>query len=206
MAPTIIMGGIMFGFFTSTEAAAVAVLYALLLGVCQRTLRMKDLIEVLGSSVLTTAVLLLIIGTANAFAWLLAAEQIPNQLAELIQSITSNKLVILLLLNLLLLFVGMFMEGGAAIIILAPTLLNVATQVGIEPLHFGMIMVLNMAVGLLTPPLGVCLFVICGVTKLDLSYVIRAVLPVIAVEIVVLLLVTYVPAVCLTIPRMLGYL
>lgn len=206
MAPTIIMGGIMFGFFTSTEAAAVAVLYALLLGVCQRTLRMKDLIEVLGSSVLTTAVLLLIIGTANAFAWLLAAEQIPNQLAGLIQSITSNKLVILLLLNLLLLFVGMFMEGGAAIIILAPTLLNVATQVGIEPLHFGMIMVLNMAVGLLTPPLGVCLFVICGVTKLDLSYVIRAVLPFIAVEIVVLLLVTYVPAVCLTIPRMLGYL
>lgn len=206
MAPTIIMGGIMFGIFTSTEAAAVAVLYALLLGVCQRTLRMKDLIEVLGSSVLTTAVLLLIIGTANAFAWLLAAEQIPNQLAELIQSVTSNKLIILLLLNILLLFVGMFMEGGAAIIILAPTLLNVATQVGIEPLHFGMIMVLNMAVGLLTPPLGVCLFVICGVTKLDLSYVIRAVLPFIAVEIVVLLLVTYVPAVCLTIPRMLGYL
>lgn len=206
MAPTIIMGGIMFGFFTSTEAAAVAVLYALLLGVCQRTLRMKDLIEVLGSSVLTTAVLLLIIGTANAFAWLLAAEQIPNQLAELIQSVTSNKLIILLLLNILLLFVGMFMEGGAAIIILAPTLLNVATQVGIEPLHFGMIMVLNMAVGLLTPPLGVCLFVICGVTKLDLAYVIRAVLPFIAVEIGVLLLVTYVPAVCLAIPRMLGYL
>ena len=206
MAPTIIMGGIMFGIFTSTEAAAVAVLYALLLGVCQRTLRMKDLIEVLGSSVLTTAVLLLIIGTANAFAWLLAAEQIPNQLAELIQSVTSNKLIILLLLNILLLFVGMFMEGGAAIIILAPTLLNVATQVGIEPLHFGMIMVLNMAVGLLTPPLGVCLFVICGVTKLDLAYVIRAVLPFIAVEIGVLLLVTYVPAVCLAIPRMLGYL
>lgn len=206
MAPTIIMGGIMFGIFTSTEAAAVAVLYALLLGICHRTLRLKDLIEVLGSSVLTTAVLLLIIGTANAFAWLLAAEQIPNQLAALIQSVTSNKLVILLLLNVLLLFVGMFMEGGAAIIILAPTLLNVATQVGIEPLHFGMIMVLNMAVGLLTPPLGVCLFVICGVTKLDLSYVIRSVLPFIAVELAVLLLVTYVPTFCLTIPRMLGYL
>lgn len=206
MAPTIIMGGIMFGIFTSTEAAAVAVLYALLLGICHRTLRMKDLIEVLGSSVLTTAVLLLIIGTANAFAWLLAAEQIPNQLAELIQSVTSNKFVILLLLNILLLFVGMFMEGGAAIIILAPTLLNVATQVGIEPLHFGMIMVLNMAVGLLTPPLGVCLFVICGVTKLDLAYVIKAVLPFIAVELAVLLLVTYVPGICLSIPRMLGYL
>ena len=206
MAPPVSMDAFKFGISTSTEAAAVAVLYALLLGICHRTLRMKDLIEVLGSSVLTTAVLLLIIGTANAFAWLLAAEQIPNQLAALIQSVTSNKLVILLLLNILLLFVGMFMEGGAAIIILAPTLLNVATQVGIEPLHFGMIMVLNMAVGLLTPPLGVCLFVICGVTKLDLSYVIRSVLPFIAVELAVLLLVTYVPAFCLTIPRMLGYL
>lgn len=206
LAPTIIMGGIMFGLFTSTEAAAVAVLYALFLGLCYRTLHMKDLIEVLGSSVLTTAVLLLIIGTANAFAWLLAAEQIPNQLADLIQSITSNRFVILLLLNILLLFVGMFMEGGAAIIILAPTLLNVATQVGIEPLHFGMIMVLNMAVGLLTPPLGVCLFVICGVTKLDLAYVIRSVMPFIGVELAVLMLVTYVPDFCLAIPRLLGYL
>ena len=111
-----------------------------------------------------------------------------------------------MLLNLLLIFIGMFLEGGAAIIILAPTLLNVATSVGIEPLHFGMIMVLNMAIGLLTPPLGVCLFVICGVTKLDLSYVIKSVIPFVFVEISVLLLITYIPPLCLTIPRILGYL
>ena len=206
LAPAIIMGGIMFGIFTPTEAAAVAVLYAFILGLCYRSLKLKDLYEVLCSSVITTAVLLFIIGTANAFAWLLAAEQIPTQLAALIQSITTNKFAILLLLNILLLFVGMFLEGGAAIIILAPTLLNVASQVGIEPLHFGMIMVLNMAIGLLTPPLGVCLFVVCGVTKLDLGYVIKAVIPFVLVELTVLLLITYIPALCLTIPRMLGYL
>jgi len=206
LAPAIIMGGIMFGLFTPTEAAAIAVVYAFFLGLCYRSLHLKDLYDVLASTVVTTAVLLFIIGTANGFAWLLAAEQIPTQLAALIQSISSNRFVILLLLNILLLFVGMFLEGGAAIIILAPTLLNVAVQVGIDPLHFGMIMVLNMAVGLLTPPLGVCLFVICGVTKLDLSYVIKAVLPFVAVELVVLMLITYVPAFCLTIPRMLGYL
>ena len=206
LAPAIIMGGIMFGCFTPTEAAAVAVLYALFLGMCYRVLTLKALYEVFSSSVITTATLLLIIGTANAFAWLLAAEQIPNQLAAMIQSITTNKFAILMLLNLLLLFVGMFLEGGAAIIILAPTLLNVATSVGIEPLHFGMIMVLNMAIGLLTPPLGVCLFVICGVTKLDLSYVIKSVIPFVFVEFAVLLLITYIPPLCLTIPRVLGYL
>ena len=206
LAPAIIMGGIMFGLFTPTEAAAVAVLYALFLGFCYRALTLKALYEVFASSVLTTAVLLLIIGTANAFAWLLASEQIPNQLAAMIQSITTNKFAILLMLNLLLLFIGMFLEGGAAIIILAPTLLNVATSVGIEPLHFGMIMVLNMAIGLLTPPLGVCLFVICGVTKLDLGYVIKSVMPFVWVELVVLMLITYVPPLCLTIPRLLGYM
>ncbi|MBQ3170848.1 MAG: TRAP transporter large permease subunit, partial [Mailhella sp.] len=206
LAPGIIMGGIMFGWFTPTEAAAVAVLYALFLGMCYRVLTLKALYEVFSSSVITTATLLLIIGTANAFAWLLASEQIPNQLAAMIQSITTNKFAILLMLNLLLLFIGMFLEGGAAIIILAPTLLNVATSVGIEPLHFGMIMVLNMAIGLLTPPLGVCLFVICGVTKLDLGYVIKSVMPFVWVELVVLMLITYVPPLCLTIPRLLGYM
>lgn len=206
LAPGIIMGGIMFGVFTPTEAAAVAVLYALILGVCYRTLHLSDLAEVLVSSVITTATLLFIIGTANAFAWLLAAEQIPTQLANMIQSMTSSTILILLLLNVLLLFVGMFMEGGAVIIILAPTLLSVATAVGIEPLHFGMIMVLNMAVGLLTPPLGVCLFVVCGVTKLDLSYVIKSVWPFIIVELMVLLLVTYCPIISLGIPKLLGYL
>lgn len=206
MAPVIILGGILAGIFTPTEAAAVAVLYAFLLGLAYGTLRWSDFKEVLTSSGVTTAVLLLIIGTANIFSWVLTAEQIPTRMAQTLLAVTENPYLILLLINLLLVFVGMFLEGGAAIIILAPTLLAVATQVGIDPLHFGMIMVLNMAVGLLTPPLGVCLFVVCGVTGLPLGRVTRAVMPFLGVEFVVLLLITYIPALVLTLPRMFGYM
>lgn len=206
MAPVIILGGILAGIFTPTEAAAVAVLYAFLLGLAYRTLRWADCKEVLTSSGVTTAVLLLIIGTANIFSWVLTAEQIPTRMAQGLLAITENPYLILLLINLLLVFVGMFLEGGAAIIILAPTLLAVATQVGIDPLHFGMIMVLNMAVGLLTPPLGVCLFVVCGVTGLPLGRVTRAVMPFLGVEFAVLLLITYIPALVLTLPKMFGYM
>lgn len=206
MAPVIILGGILAGIFTPTEAAAVAVLYAFLLGLAYRTLRWADVKDVLISSGVTTAVLLLIIGTANIFSWVLTAEQIPTRMAQALLGITENPYLILLLINLLLVFVGMFLEGGAAIIILAPTLLAVATQVGIDPLHFGMIMVLNMAVGLLTPPLGVCLFVVCGVTGLPLGRVTRAVLPFLGVEFVVLLLITYIPALVLTMPKMFNYM
>lgn len=207
VAPLIILGGILGGVFTPTEAAAVAVLYALFLGlVVYRELSLRDLYEVLTSSGVTTAVLLMIIGMANIFAWVLTAEEIPQKIAEAMLSITSNPYLILLLVNAFLIFIGMFMEGGAAIIILAPTLLKVAEAVGIEPLHFGLMMVLNIVVGLLTPPLGVCLFVVCGVTGLSLGRITKAVLPFLAVEFAVLLLVTYVPALVLAIPRWFGYL
>jgi len=153
----------------------------------------------------TTAVLLLIIGMANIFSWVLTAEQIPTRIAHSLLTLTHNPYLILLLMNVFLLFIGMFLEGGAAIIILAPTLLSVATTVGISPLHFGFVMVLNIVVGLLTPPLGVCLFVVAGVTGLDFSTIIRSVLPFLALEIGVLLLVTYFPALILFIPKLLGY-
>jgi len=120
-------------------------------------------------------------------------------------SVTSNPYLILFFINVFLIFIGMFLEGGAAIIILAPTLLAVAKVVGIDPLHFGLVMVLNIVVGLLTPPLGVCLFVVAGVTGLNLSTVIRSVMPFLAVEVGVLLLVTYLPGVILFIPRLLNY-
>jgi C4-dicarboxylate transporter DctM subunit len=148
----------------------------------------------------------LIIGMANIFAWVLTAEQIPQQIAEAMLKITKNPYMILLFINVFLIFIGMFLEGGAAIIILAPTLLAVATAVGIQPLHFGLVMVLNIVVGLLTPPLGVCLFVVCGVTGLSLSRITKAVLPFLALEFAVLLLVTYVPGVILAIPTWLGYM
>jgi C4-dicarboxylate transporter DctM subunit len=111
-----------------------------------------------------------------------------------------------MIINLFLIFIGMFLEGGAAIIILAPTLLAVTSSLGINPLHFGLIMVLNLAVGLLTPPLGVCLFVVCGVTKIDLGTIVRSVMPFLAVEFAVLLIVTYFPSIILFVPNLLGYL
>ncbi len=142
---------------------------------------------------------------ANVFAWILTAEQIPQKIAQGMLSVTTNTYLILLFLNIFLVFIGMFLEGGAAIIILAPTLMAVATSVGIDPLHFGFIMVLNIVVGLLTPPLGVCLFVVCGVTNMALPTVTRAVIPFLLLEFGILFLVTYFPPLIMTIPRLLGY-
>ena len=207
LAPFIILGGILGGVFTATEAAAVAVLYAFLLGkFIYRELTYKSLVRIFVQSGTTTAVLLLIIGMANIFAWVLTQQQIPTKIATMLLALTDNPYLILLLINLFLIFIGMFLEGGAAIIILAPTLLAVITKVGIDPLHFGLVMVLNIVVGLLTPPLGVCLFVVSGVTGLDLSLVIRSVVPFLILEFGVLLLITYLPAVILFIPHLLGYI
>jgi len=206
LAPLIILGGILGGIFTPTEAAAVAVLYALFLGIfVYKELTLKQLGAVFVDSAVTTAVLLLIIGMANIFAWVLTAEQVPQRIADSMLSLSDNPYVILMLINIFLIFIGMFLEGGAAIIILAPTLLSVATGVGIDPLHFGFVMVLNIVVGLLTPPLGVCLFVVSGVTGLPLSTVTRSIMPFLALEFAALLLVTYVPWIILVIPRALGY-
>ncbi len=206
LAPVIILGGILGGVFTPTEAAVVAVFYALFIGLfVYRELKVSDLPQILISSGTTTAVLLLIIAMANVFAWILTAEQIPQKIAQGMLSMTTNTYLILLFLNIFLVFIGMFLEGGAAIIILAPTLMAVATSVGIDPLHFGFIMVLNIVVGLLTPPLGVCLFVVCGVTNMALPTVTRAVIPFLLLEFGVLFLVTYFPPLIMTIPRLLGY-
>ena len=207
LAPIIILGGILGGIFTPTESAAVAVFYAFLLGrFIYKELSFRDLVQIFVESGTTTAVLLLIIGMANIFAWILTSEQIPTRIAGAMTALTDNPYVILMIINLFLLFIGMFLEGGAAIIILAPTLLSVTSALGIDPLHFGLVMVLNIAVGLLTPPLGVCLFVVCGVTGISLSRIIRSVLPFLALEMAVLILVTYIPSVILWIPGLLGYL
>jgi tripartite ATP-independent transporter DctM subunit len=206
LAPVIIIGGILGGIFTPTEAAVVAVFYALFVGVFYyRALNFKNITTIIVNSATTTAVLLFIIGTANVFAWVLTAEQIPQRIATQMLAITRDPYLILLLINLFLIVVGMFMEGGAAIIILAPTLMKVIETVGINPLHFGFIMVLNIVVGLLTPPMGVCLFVVSGITGESLSNIIREVFPFILVEIGVLLLATYFPVVVMIVPKLLGY-
>ena len=206
IAPIIILGGILLGVFTPTEAAAVAVAYAFFVGVFVfRELRLANIPGILVQSGITTSVLLLVIGTANVLAWVLSAEQIPQKIAEAMLGISNNPYWILLLINLFLLVVGMFMESGAAIIILAPVLAQVAQTVGLNPLHFGFVMVLNLVLGLLTPPLGVCLFVACSIARIPLTALVKAIFPFLMVEVVVLFLVSYFPWLALWIPKMLGY-
>ncbi len=206
IAPVIILGGILLGVFTPTEAAAVAVAYAFFVGIfIFRELRLADIPGILVQSGITTSVLLLVIGTANALAWVLSAEQIPQKIAEAMLGISRDPYWILLLINLFLLVVGMFMESGAAIIILAPVLAPVAQTVGLNPLHFGFVVVLNLVIGLLTPPLGVCLFVACSIARISLVALVKAIFPFLMVEVVVLFLVSYFPWLALWIPKMLGY-
>ncbi len=205
-APVIIIGGILAGAFTPTEAAVVAVFYALILGIwIYRELTWKDLWNVLVNTGVTTSVLLLIIGMANIFAWVLTAEQVPQKVANMLLGISKSPYVVLLMINLVLLLVGMFMEAGAAIVILSPTLLAVAQAVGIHPLHFGFVMILNLSIGLITPPVGVLLFVVCGITGYPFSLVTRWAMPFMAANLTTLALVSYVPELIMWVPRLFGY-
>ena len=207
MAPIIILGGILGGIFTPTEAAAVAVVYSFFVGkFIFKELKWKDIPSVLLQSGITTATILLIISMANVFAWVIAANMIPLKLANLFLSITDNPYLFLLMINIFLLFVGMFMETGAAIILLAPILAPVAAKLGINPLHFGFIMVLNLAIGMATPPVGVCLFVSCGITGLSLEEISKAVYPFVLAELAILLLVTYIEPISLILPKLLGFM
>ncbi len=206
LAPVIILGGILGGIFTPTEAAVVAVVYAFLVGMFYyKQLNWQNITKILVSSGITTAVLLFIIACANIFAWVLTSDQVPQRIAQQMLHMTKDPYLILLIINGFLLVVGMFMEGGAAIIILAPTLMKIAETVGIDPLHFSFVVVLNIVVGLLTPPMGVCLFVVCGITGHPLSSIIKSVFPFILLELAVLMLATYFPWMVLIVPRLLGY-
>ncbi len=203
LMPAIIMGGILGGIFTPTEAAVVAVVYAFVVSfLVYREIRWKDLPKLLIDSVVTTSIIMLVIANSAIFGWILANHQVPQTVAQIFLSISTNKWVILLLINLFLLFVGTFMETTASLIILTPILLPLAVKVGIDPIHFGLVMVLNLVIGLITPPLGVCLFVACGIAKITLEQIVRAILPFLIAAIAVLFIVTYVPELCLWIPRM----
>jgi len=207
LAPVIILGGILWGVFTPTEAAAVAVIYSFFVGkFIFREIAWKDLPGILFQSGITTGAILLIISLANVFAWVIAANQIPVKLSALFLSATSNPYVFLLIVNILLLIVGMFMETGAAIILLAPILAPIAVKLGVHPLHFGFMMVLNLAIGMATPPVGVCLFVSCGITGLSLEKVSAAAMRFVFALLGVLLLVTYVAPISLFLPKLLGFI
>ncbi|MDT8861477.1 TRAP transporter large permease [Alkalihalobacillus sp. MEB130] len=198
LVPIIILGGIYGGIFTPTEAAVIAVIYGLFAGaVFYRELKMKDLPKVIVDSALTTATVLIIVGTATAFGRLLTIERIPNQIASALLSISENKIIIILLITLLLLIVGCFMDTLAAIIILTPILLPIAVNIGIDPIHFGIIMVVNLAIGFITPPLGVNLFVGSGISGLSIEAISRAILPFFVAMIITLLIITFIPEISL---------
>jgi len=194
------------GKFTPTEAAAVACGYVFLVGIfVYKKLTIKDIIDSLYESAVTSAVILLIISTAKLFGLFLALEHVPEQVAVIITSITTNKYVFLLIMNIFLLFMGMVMETGANVILLAPILLPIALSFGVHPLHFALIMLVNLNIGLTTPPLGVCLFVAAPIAKTTMEKIVVRVIPLVAMEVVVLLFITYIPELILYVPRLFGF-
>jgi C4-dicarboxylate transporter DctM subunit len=204
LMPFLILGGIYGGIFTPTEAAAVAVAYAFIVGAfIYKSLNLTNIMGALKSSALSTAIIMIIIGNAGLFGWVLTAEKIPDKVAEFFLGISDSPIVYLILVNVLLLLVGMFLETGAAIVILAPILTPVAVSFGIDPLHFGIIMIVNLAVGMLTPPVGVNLFVASSIAGLRIEHLLKPLIPFYVVLLVDILLISYIPEISLWLPNIL---
>lgn len=204
--PVLILGGILAGVFTPTEAAAVAVAYALVVAFgILRTMKLSDLPDVLTRAGITSAVVLLLVGAAMAFKTVVSLSHAPEILAQFILSLSENPLILLFLINLLLFVVGMFLDAGPAIIILGPILGPIFTDLGVDSIHFAIIMSVNLTVGLATPPMGLVLFVAAAVSREKVETIAKAILPFLAVEIAVIFLITYVPAISMTIPRLTGF-
>jgi tripartite ATP-independent transporter DctM subunit len=200
----IIFVGILSGYFSPTEAAMVACLYAVLVGMfIYKNLRITDIPRILKESAITSASILSLVAFANVFAWILASERIPQLIASTLLSITENRYVIILLVNIFLLFIGMFMETIAALLTLFPTTLAILTHVGLDPIHAAMMCVLNLVIGLITPPVGVCLFVASGIGKISMGEIVKSNMPFLLIWLFVLFLVAYVPALSLWLPSLL---
>jgi TRAP-type C4-dicarboxylate transport system permease large subunit len=199
----IVIGGIVAGYFTATEASAVAVLYALILALIYKEITMKNMPAIILKSVRTTAIVLLLVGTSIGLSWIMSYENIPQNVSSGLLSISDNPFVILLVINLILLFVGVFMDMTPAVLIFTPIFLPiVTTQLGIDPIHFGIIMVLNLSVGLCTPPVGSVLFIGCSVAEIKIEKVIKPLLPLFIAMIIVLFLVTYIPEISMWLPQL----
>lgn len=201
----VVMGGIIGGVFTATEAAAVAVLYAAVLAFLYREVGVADVPRILLDSAATTAVVMLLIATSLGMSWILSYENIPQNVAAALIGLTENRILILLIINLVLLSVGVFMDMTPAVLIFTPIFLPVVVALGVDPTHFGIIMVLNLCIGLCTPPVGSVLFVGCGVAGTSIASVVRPLLPLFLAMVAALMVVTYVPALSLWLPRLFGY-
>jgi C4-dicarboxylate transporter DctM subunit len=204
--PIVVLGGILGGVFTATEAGVIAVVYALFVGFfVSKELHLRDIPPALLKAGVTTSVVFLLIATANAVSWLLTTQQVPAMISAYLKSISPSPLMYLLIVNIFLLIVGCLMETAAALIMLVPILAPIAASYGIHPLHFGFVVVMNLVIGLITPPVGVVLFVVCGVANISLERLVRAVWPHLIWQLMVLALVTYFPELTLWVPRMFGY-
>lgn len=204
--PIIILGGILVGVFTPTEASAIAVAYALVVSFfVLRSMKVSDLSGVLSRSALASSAVLLLVGAAVAFKTVVSLSHAPEQLTGAILGLSDNPLILLFLINILLFIVGMFLDAGPAIIILGPILGPIFTELGVHPVHFAIIMSVNLTVGLATPPMGLVLFVASTVSGEKVETIARAILPFLAVEIIVIFLITYFPFISMTIPRLTGF-
>ncbi|MGE5396823.1 MAG: TRAP transporter large permease [Chitinophagales bacterium] len=201
--PVVILGGMLCGVFTPTECAGMAVVVSIIVGkFIYKDLQWRMIPEMLKNTAVTTAAVLIIIATANIFGWTLAIQQVPQAIGHALLSISSNPYVILLIINVFLLFVGCIMETFAAIVILVPVFAPIITQLGIDPLHFGLMMSINLIVGLITPPVGLCLFVASSMSDVDFDHMSKVIIPYVLVSIIVVLLITYVPQLTLWLPNL----
>lgn len=201
----IVIGGIIAGYFTATEASAIAVLYTLILSMIYKQVKFNDIPQILLRTVGVTAIVLLLVATSMGLSWVMSYANIPQSVSEGLLSMSSNPFVILLVINLILLFVGVFMDMTPAVLIFTPIFLPVVVGLGMDPIHFGIIMVMNLSVGLCTPPVGSVLFIGCSVAKISIQKVIRPLIPFFIAMIVTLMLVTYIPQLSLWLPGLFGF-
>ena len=205
MTAVIIVGGVLSGVFTATESSAIAVIYAILVTLLvYRSLTWKGFVTATLGAVRTTAIVLLVIGMAAAFGWLLALEQVPARLFDMLQAISDNPIVILLLINVILLLLGTFMDMSPLIVITTPIFLPIAVNLGMDPVQFGIMLMINLGIGLVTPPVGSVLFVGCAVAKIRMEDTLKSIWPFYLALILALIAVTYVPAVSMTLPNLFG--
>ena len=205
MLLVVVIGGIVAGIFTATEASAIAVIYTFILAGIYREISWKDLSPIFLDTIKTSAIVLLLIATSIAMSWVMSYENLPQEISTALLSISENPIVILILINLILLFVGVFMDMTPAVLIFTPIFLPIVTNLGMDPVHFGIVMILNLCIGLCTPPVGSVLFVGCSVAGLNIQKVIRPLLPLFIAMLVVLLIITYVPQLTLWLPRQFGF-
>lgn len=205
LMPIILMVGILSGIFTPTEASIVTVLYAFIVGIfIYKEIKVKDIFPIFRDTVIAAGSVIILVGIANLFAWILTSERVPQTIASGILSITENPILVILIMNIVLLFTGMFMESIAAIIIMIPVLLPVATAIGMSPIHFSIMAILNLMIGLVTPPVGLCLTTAAQIGKISTGRAIKANAPFLVVLMLILALVSYVPAVTTFLPGLMN--